>query len=413
MLETIILIFVCLWALLYYKVRDIFAPWSMTLLIWVVIISGYLYIDHGLYKVTDQFGYAIFLWCMFFCFASFLTYKLTPSYEGPEWSVNVSMVKLFAIAAVFITPIALYKAISFAMESGELNIMYAMRVQVVDDDSGFSLGPLAYFEYVVYVLLFISADAKEKLNKKFFFFCMLINFIFFLVIMSKLILFIGFLSTLYLFYVHNRIKLRTIVILCIGFAAFGLLFTQFRSATDGETDSTFTLMELLGMYIFSPIVAFCYENPDVSQFWGYETFRPVYHILEVLGYNNHGEFEVLRPYVYLPIPTNVYTVMAPFFNDFGYEGVAFFGAFEGAVFAWVYKKASTGHTIARNLYAYFVVVIALQFFDEHFFSGFSKIVQMTILILLCHTKFTWKPKEAYFIAKRQISEKCKMIGKEK
>ena len=401
MLETITLIFIGLWAVLYYRVKDIFSPWSMTLLIWIVIISGYLYIDHGLYKVTEQFSIAVFLWCVFFCLSGYIVYKITPSYTGPEWAVNKKVVKFLALAAVFITPLALYKAISFALDSGELNIMYAMRSQVVDDDSGFSLGPLAYFEYVVYVLLFISADAQVKVNKKFFMFCMSINFIFFLVIMSKLILFIGFLSTLYLFYIHERIKLRTIVILCLSFAALGLLFTQFRSATDGDTESTFTLMELLGMYIFSPIVAFCYENPAVSQYWGYETFRPVYHILEVLGYNNHGEFAVLRPYVYLPIPTNVYTVMAPFFNDFGYPGVAFFAAVEGGVFSWVYKKACTGHTLARNLYAYFVVVIALQFFDEHFFSGFSKIVQMSILIFICHLSFSWKPKELFFIKRHK------------
>ena len=403
MLETITLVFIGLWAILYSKVKDIFSPWSMTLLIWIVIILGYLYVDHGLYKVTDQFGISVFLWCIFFCASSYTVYQLTPSYTGPEWAINKGIVKFFALAAVFITPLALYKAIAFAMESGELNIMYAMRVQVVDDDSGFSLGPLAYFEYVVYVLLFISADMNGKLNKKFFIFCMTINFIFFLVIMSKLILFIGFLSTLYLFYVHGRVKLRSIVILCTMFAALGLIFTQMRSTTDGDTESTLTLMELVGMYIFSPIVAFCYENPAVSEFWGYETFRPFYHILEVLGYNNHGEFEVLRPYVYLPIPTNVYTVMAPFFNDFGYPGVAAFGALEGGIFAWVYKKASTGHTLARNLYAYFVVVIGLQFFDEHFFSGFSKIVQMSALILICHLQFSWKPRLDYFIKKHKVS----------
>ena len=402
MLETIILIFIVLWAFLYSRVKDIFSPWSMTLLIWIVIISGYLYVDHGLYKVTEQFGNAVFLWGIFFSLSGYIVYQLTPSYTGPEWAVNRSIVKFFAIMAIFVTPLALYKAVAFAMESGEINIMYAMRTQVVDDDSGFSLGPLAYFEYVVYVLLFISADVNGKLSKKFFIFCMVINFIFFLVIMSKLILFIGFLSTLYLFYVHKRIKLQTIVLLCTAFAVLGLLFTQMRSATDGEADSTFTLMELVGMYIFSPIVAFCYENPGVSQWFGYETFRPFYHILEVLGFNNHGSCEVLRPYVYLPIPTNVYTVLAPFFNDFGYPGVAFFAAVEGAVFSFVYKKASTGHTLARNLYAYFVVVIALQFFDEHFFSGFSKIVQMSGLILLCHLQISWKPCASFFIKKHRV-----------
>lgn len=405
MLESVVIIFSCLWAILFYKVRDIFSPWSITLLIWIAIIVGYLFIDHGLFKVTDQFGTCILLWCICFSVAGFITFKLTPSYNGPEWAVNVKIVSALAKLALIITPFALYKAVSFALSNGSENLLYAMRIQIIDPDSGFSLGPIAYFVHVIYTLLFISADSTGRTNRKFLFFCLTINMIFFFVVMSKLVLFIGLLSTLYLFYTHKKVRLRTIVLSGVVFLALGLFFTQLRTTTDGDTEDTFTIMELIGMYLFSPVVSFCYETPCVSQFWGYETFRPVYHIMEVMGFNFHGSFDPLRPYVYVPIPTNVYTMMAPFFNDFGYYGIAFFAAFEGIFFSWVYKKASTGHTIARNLYAYLVAILGLQFFDEQFFAGLSNVLQIVVLITLCHVSFKWNPQDKGFINSKNLPMK--------
>ena len=107
--------------------------------------------------------------------------------------------------------------------------------------------------------------------------------------MSKLVLFIGILSTLYLCYVHKRIKLRTIGITMIAFVIIALLFTQTRATSSGDTDDTFTFAELLAMYLLSPIPAFGLENPCSSPIWGYETFRPVYNILSGLGLY-HGDF---------------------------------------------------------------------------------------------------------------------------
>lgn len=391
MLVSVLVLFLIIWVLLYYQVRDVFAPWSITALIWIGVIGGYLAIDHGLYKVTDQFSIGILLWVPIYCASSYVMFRLTPSNQKSEWAVNGSIVRGLTILALLLTPYTVYKAVSFAVASGSGNLMYTMREQIIDKDSGFSLGPLAYFVHVIYTLLFVSADVKSKVNKLFFVFCMMLNLCFFFVVMSKLILFIGFLSTLYLFYIHKKVRIRTIVLLCVLFAALGILFTQIRTTSDGDSEATFTLMELLSMYILSPIVAFGYDVGNTSAYFGEETLRPLYHILHAFGLTHVEAGVVDRPYVYVPIPTNVYTMMDPFFNDFGFAGIAFFALVEGAVVGWIYKKAFTGQTIARGVYAYLVAVIALQFFDEQFFLGISNIIQMTLLIAICHIKFVWKP----------------------
>lgn len=397
MLDYIPLILILGWTLLYYKVREIFAPWSIMLLVWAAAVSAYLYFDHGLYKTSDDFAPALLLWCSSFSIVGYIVYRLTPANTSPEWETNQTIVKFFTILALIITPIALYKAASFALSSGTENLMYTMRDQVIDKDSGFSLGPVGYFIHIVYTLLIVSADAEKHWNKRFFILCLGINLLFFFIIMSKTVLFLGIFSTLYLCYVHKRIKLRTIGITLISFVVITLLFTQLRSTSSGETDDTYTFAELLVIYLLSPISAFGLENPCSSPIWGYETFRPVYNILSGLGFYHGRMFDIIRQFVAVPIPTNVYTTLAPFYNDFGLQGVAVFGAIEGGIISFIYKKGSTGHTLARNLYAFLTAGIALQYYDEGFFVAISNILQMAIIIFIFHIKPVWKPDQKFFI----------------
>lgn len=397
MLDYIPIILILGWIVLYYKVREVFAPWSIMLLVWIAVVSAYAYLDHGLYKTSDDFSPAILLWCSSFSIVGYIVYRLTPANTSPEWETNQTIVKFFTILALIITPVALYKAASFALSSGTDNLMYTMRDQVIDKDSGFSLGPIMYFVHVVYTLLIVSADAEKHWNKWFFLLCLGINLLFFFIIMSKLVLFIGILSTLYLCYVHKRIKLRTIGITMIAFVIIALLFTQTRATSSGDTDDTFTFAELLAMYLLSPIPAFGLENPCSSPIWGYETFRPVYNILSGLGLYHGQLFDLGRVFVAVPIPTNVFTTMSPYYNDFGLQGIAVLGAIEGGIISFIYKKGSTGHTLARNLYAFLTAGIALQYFDDQFYLAISNILQMAVLIFIFHIKPVWKPDQKFLI----------------
>lgn len=400
MLETILVIFIISWIVLFYQVRDIFAPWSITLMVWIVVLIAYLYLDHGLCKTSDDFTPGVMLWCSSFCGLGYIVYRLTPANTEPEWTANRKVVNLFTIVAVMLTPLALYKAATFALEAGTDNLMFAMREQIVEKDSGFSLGPIAYLIHVIYAILLVSADAEKYWNKWFFILCMVINLLFCFVIMSKLVIFIGVISTLYLNYVHKRIKLRTIGMVVGVFIFIGLLFTQIRAASDGDADSTYTLLELLAMYLLSPIPAFGMETACSSPVWGYETFRPFYNFLAGIGMYNGPVFDLDRVFVKVPIPTNVYTTMSPFYNDFGLPGIAVMGAIEGMIVAFIYKKASTGHTVARNLYAYLTAGLALQYYDDEFFLCASSIMQMVILIYICHLKPVWKPDEKFLISSK-------------
>lgn len=390
MLFPIILVFMTAWGYLFYKYRDVFAPWSVTLLIWSLIMFLYEVVDHGLYSVKPQFVYAIVLWCASLCTASYLSFRLVPAYKGQEWAPNEKIVKFFAIIGLFLMPYLAYKTVSFALANGSVDeLVTNLRAQTTGEgDSTFKFGPEIYYQYVACVLLFTAANAKEKINKKLLLlaFCMCLCYAIFT--MSKIILFIAIVPLLYLLYENKKISLRPIIIFGVAFLFLGLLFTAFRSNAE---DSDVTMMDLFGMYVVSPIVAFSYESPNVSYFWGEETFQYFYRLLEKLGMTTFQGREALQEFTFLPIPTNVYTVMAPYFRDFGYAGLGVMGVLQGLLFGYIYKKGETGFTLAKLFYAYIVVLLVLQFFDEIFFSSFSNAVLIVILICLFHIKVVWKP----------------------
>lgn len=386
MLWGIIILFVVVWGVLFYTYRDVFSPWSVTLLIWALIMSMYELFDHGLYNVTMQFVNAVMIWALTFSIASYCAFRLTPNYNGKTWAINENVVNVYRIIAYIAAPLVFIKSVSFALShGGATDLVYTLREQTIDEDSGFSLGPLAYVLHIVYVLLFVTVD-RDKINKRDFMLTFIVSMAFFFGSMSKTTLFVIFVSILYLLYSRKKITLKPIIIFAVAFTVLGLLFTWVRGSTE-ENEMVFTFGDLLAMYTVSPIVAFSYETAECSSFFGEYTLRFYNSLMYSLGFSDVQALGPIQEFTKVPIPTNVYTVMAPYFRDFGYKGIFYFALFEGLVIGWLYKMSESGHNVLRLIYTYIVVLLVLQFFDENIFVGLSNLIQIIILIWLCHIKF--------------------------
>lgn len=354
-------------------------------------MSMYELFDHGLYEVTSQFSNAVMLWALTFGLASYASFRLTPDYKGDTWALNEKVVNVYRIIAYISAPIVIVKSVSYALShGGATDLVYTLREQTIDEDSGFSLGPLAYVLHIVYVLLFVTVD-KDKINKRDFILAFIVSMAFFFGSMSKTTLFVIFVSILYLLYARKKITLKPIIIFAVSFTVLGLLFTWVRGSTE-ENEMVFTFGDLLAMYTVSPIVAFSYETAECARFCGEYTLRFYNSLMYSLGFSDMQALGPIQEFTKVPIPTNVYTVMAPYFRDFGYKGIFFFALFEGLVIGWLYKKSESGHNIFRLVYTYIVVLLVLQFFDENIFVGLSNLIQIIILIWLCHVKFEFSHK---------------------
>ena len=133
--------------------------------------------------------------------------------------------------------------------------------------------------------------------------------------------------------------------------------------------------------MLSPAVAFEYVEEDLTPQLGSHTFQTIYMFLNRFG----GDYEVnakIQEFVWVPLPTNVYTVFQPFFEDFKYKGVALFAMFYGVFSGLAYRMARNGNSVGKCLYVYVVYVLALQFFQENVMMSIVNVIQFTFFTTL-------------------------------
>ena len=89
-------------------------------------------------------------------------------------------------------------------------------------------------------------------------------------------------------------------------------------------------------------------------------------------------------YLYVPAPTNVYTVIGLFWLDYGYAGVIIFSFLLGAMSGYFFKLYRYGVPWGGILYSYFCPVLLLQFFGEYIFTNMSYLIQLILLSLFAY-----------------------------
>jgi len=91
--------------------------------------------------------------------------------------------------------------------------------------------------------------------------------------------------------------------------------------------------------------------------------------------------DVIFPYVNVPVLTNVYTVMQPFYHDFSLTGVAIGAVVYGVFFSFLYFFALRVRGFFLALYSGFAIALLGQFFGELFLMMFSGNLQFLLVLL--------------------------------
>jgi len=201
-------------------------------------------------------------------------------------------------------------------------------------------------------------------------------------IMEKGMLFFLFLSVLFVLYEKGVIKIRSII---LSLATIVLLFFVINSARsfteDADPDDAIPFLDFFAIYVLSPSVAFEQVTEDLTPQFGSHTFATIYLFLNRFG----GDYELnskLQEFVWVPLPTNVFTVFQPFFEDFKYRGVAFFAVFYGFFSGWYYRLMRNGSGVGKCLYVYVVYVLVLQFFQENVMMSLVPVMQFIFFVVL-------------------------------
>lgn len=362
---------------------DFFAPWNLTIFIWTADIALY-FLQGTLDPLGPQFISCLTLWLATFLPASLMAYWVTKDnsvtapvdYTQPI-GVNVRVFYALIVVALLMTLLYAKTIYGIVSQFDTENMLYNLRLLAVSNTE--SLGFLNHTQGLNFALFIIAIWLYPRISKKVIIFIVIINLIFELVLMEKSGILIMILGTLFVLYERRKIKIRTIALTFAGIIVLFFFFNLSKEHTESTEETMF--LDFFGMYVTSPMVAFERLTETIGETFGANTLNDFYPQLQRFGIKINT-IDRLQEFVDVPIPTNVYTIMQPFFNDFGKTGVAFFGFLYGSLFGFAYRKFRDGDDLYKCYYTFLVEVIIIQFYNENLLQVFHLIMETSIVIFL-------------------------------
>lgn len=363
----------------------IFSPWSLTLLVWGGMMILFMLWGDELYPLTQQFYVSITLWVVGLTASSFITYNLLHRNSDMEQTISIDINKfvfyMLLIMSLIMSPWLLYKVYQTVSAFDSKDLMRNVRILAVE---GGGQGFLNFSQLLSQVTFVVSIWAYPKVRMwvvALSVFCCICCSV---ALMEKGTIFLVIISGLYVMYCRKVIRVRTIGIVLLSLVGLFFLFNVLREGEDSDYSKNETLMGFVGMYIMSPPVAFCTISQDISDLFGINTFSAVYDYLQRFGIvANVAIHDKMQEFVCVPVTTNVYTIMQPFFRDFGYWGVAFFSVVYGVISGFLYRNSQNGIATFKCLYTYMVNILVLQFFQDNLFLSLSFCIQFAIVVTIC------------------------------
>lgn len=368
-----------------------FAPWSITLLVWAAILVLIRLEGHLLYPLTSQFYTALALWVPTLCVTAFITFTLmeeksagsatlcSTKNSGPKLEANSIIFNGLLALSLIMTPLYAWNVYRVVSQFSSADMMNNVRLLA---NEGGGQGVLAYSVVINQLLLIVALWRYPRILTWQLVVVIASCLMGALAIMEKGAIFFVLLMCFYIMYERRVVKMSTIVALAIVTLSGFYLFNLARQGENSDYAQNETFADFIAMYLASPAVAFSRLSADLTPQIGANTFEFFYAVLDKFGIGRFEVHQKLQDFVWVPMPTNVYTVMQPFFIDFGYSGVAFFGALYGVIFGWLYRLYRNGKGTACVLYTYAIFILVLQFYQDNFMLSLSYIIQLTVLTVI-------------------------------
>ena len=395
----VIAVFFTTWAVLFKYVNnagkpiqygDMFSPWFITIGIWALILVGY-YLQPGLlYPLKEQFFICLAVWIPVLCLSAFLTYNLLPRQaESSRRRIvtqpfNVLVFNFLFIISVAITPLYLYAILKIVSQFGTEDFISNIRIFAVHGNESFGYLSLSYVLNQALLIMALWRYPRIPLWQLLMVYCLALMNAF--AIMEKGMLFYIVIVTLFVTYQKRLLRMRSVVLTLAVIVMVFFVINLFRTDDDSYAEET-TLLDFVVMYVLSPPVAFGTLSQDISLQPGAHTFVAIYKLLNSWGLGNFAVGDRVQDFVYVPIPTNIYTVFQPFFEDFKYWGIAFFALVYGVFSGWLYRLYQNGDALGKIVYTYLVYVLILQFYQENLILNMVQFGHFVFLSFLVQQRF--------------------------
>lgn len=350
---------------------SLFSPPVVMSLVWLtVFLSGAAY-SETFFPITEQ---AFIAWLLWFSITGFAAFFVSPAGYCKRHSENFRTIPLdYSPILLALLIWLIYRTYELGA-TGPNHFFLNLRLSAIGLDGYDSLG-LAGRAYPLIFALFIFENIYSSTNNKHRrIICWTWMYAYAVATMGKFAVLTPIVTWCAIHGLKGTLSTRTI------FSVAGvtlLLMLGIHLTRAGEGDES-TLLEVLGTYIYSPIVALGYMEPYSASQTGPYVFRFLYAIGHALNLTGPPAQTILD-YVAVPSLTNVYTVLQPFFHDFSISGVFFGAIVYFIIFTALFLCAQRGSRFALGVYAGLFVSFITQPLGETLITNFSGNLQ----IILC------------------------------
>lgn len=304
----------------------------------------------------------------------------------------LSGVRYFLVAIILIgLPFYIMASYQVYLVSNIENFLVGLRTELTYGDE--SLGPVVYLQSFAFIVLAINLYSyftdKSKRNQ-------ILLILTIIIVLGYTILSTGrglFLLILILYagiaYLHKKnFSFKRIARLgaffLILFMIIGLIYGKGGDSDDSLKENIRPMIENTAIYIVTPINALDYglHNQFSINHRGNNTLRFFTKIAEKLNLMPNLEVsDLVQPFVYVPYPTNVYTIYDAYIKDFGRLYAWLMVFIFGFIHSYFFNKAMSTKKLRFTLYYSFLLFpLIMSFFQDQYLSLTSTWLQFIFYI---------------------------------
>lgn len=389
-LVVFIIIFLCL-AVSYRCTKNIFAPAVFTNLIWFVCFAAFFIIPKNLPPLTIRFLGCITIWILSFTFFSLLMSKVRVKKDNSPIEASKLIRDLYLVISVCSSPILLKFLFDVISHGPYDNFFISLRLAAVGylppyftETFGSSYGGIYSIIWSVsYILEIAYFDKRHKFR---FFLILLIVLAYGAITVSKAVFVDFFILSLVLLYVRGKVKLK--VLSYVGVILLFLIFTLQSLRHGADFSNIEERYEFITLYLNSSMYAFDVVEPMSSNHLGENVFRIFYHVVNKIGLSSIEPIDPLLPFIQTPIITNTYTIMYPFYKDFGVIAVFIFACLYGMLYGYLYKRYEFDKNNIWYLVSY-VFMFKFLFYQYAAESILTNLYPFMITLILLYLPFAF------------------------
>lgn len=366
--------------------KDFFNPACITLFVWSVVEVIYQNVDHGLNKLSPLFFEITFFWCLCFSLGCLIVSNMNFKVNNSCCHfLDIDSCKMYTLLFAFLS-FSIFFVILNAKATGLSPIGYVRNIGLNSDNVPLSVKIINLLTTLIYPCVFLFIESKVKRIKKLLIF--LLFFILSILSGSKSAVIQIFITSFFLLFYHRKFKILLFIVMTSVLICAFVVITLFRDNGKSKVD----FIELIYIYFLSPLPAFdllinnklsVNEYPVASTVLGL-----FYRVLSKITGSSVPDSGL--GFVFVPVPTNVYTIMLTGYLDFGRYGMFFFSFFYGILWGIFYSFVKRNYKFYKILYACFLNVLCLQFFADYLFPYLAIFIyQILIIEFIYHkSKFT-------------------------